>query len=141
MKLCPSCNQRTNNRRMINRRTVSLGTAVSSGINNNNNAIGMKGRCHRETKLLPCDLWVMTMNIMWGFSIFTFCEELWPKQNYTQFMWGFMEARVQLDGISGGYMHAVFKPVLQQGGEIHHIFLPREAYYSSQGSRIFGASV
>ena len=47
------------------------------------------------------------------------------KTNYTQFIWGFMEARVH-DGVSGGYMHAVFKPAVQQGAEIWtsppHIF-------------------
>ena len=43
-----------------------------------------------------------------GFLYFQFSEELWPKQNYTQFIWGLMEARVQ-NGVSGGYMHAVFK--------------------------------
>ena len=67
-----------------------------------------------------------------GFSIISFCEELRPKQNYTQFIWGFMEARVQ-NGASGGYMHAVIKPVVQQRAEIWtrppHL-LPREAYYS-----------
>ena len=69
-------------------------------------------------KLLPC-------KNMWGFSTFSFCEALWPKQNYIQFIWGFMEARVQ-NGVSGGYMHAVFKPSVQQGAEIWtsppHIF-------------------
>ena len=25
---------------------------------------------------------------MSGFSTFSFCKELWPKQNYTQFIWG-----------------------------------------------------
>ena len=86
-----------------------------------------------------------------------------------------MEARVQND-VSGGYkyMHAFFKPVVQQGaeislvprppltaffaavpkkaegrlgyearqryGQVYHIFLPREAFYSSQVSRIYVAS-
>ena len=64
---------------------------------------------------------------------------------YTIYM-GLYEACVQ-NGISGGYqsgyIHAVFKPAVQQGAEIwtvHRIFLPREAYYSSQVSRIFIAS-
>ena len=44
------------------------------------------------TKLLPCDLWVMTYEKIhhpWGCFTFSFCEELWPKQNYKQFIWGF----------------------------------------------------
>ena len=62
-----------------------------------------------------------------GFSICSFSEEL---QNYTQFICGFMGARVQ-NGVSGSYVHAVFKPAVQQGAEIwtevHYILLPREA--------------
>ncbi len=61
---------------------------------------------------------------------------------YTIYM-GFMEERVQ-NGVSGGFMHAIFKPAVQLGAEIWtnppHI-LPREAYYSSQVSRIYVASV
>ena len=53
---------------------------------------------------------------MWGFSTLSFCEELWPKQNYTQFIWGFMEDCVQ-NGVSGGYMHAIFKlNIFTKGG-------------------------
>ena len=29
----------------------------------------------------------------------------------------------------------------QRSGQVHHIFLPREAYYSSQVSRMYVASV
>ena len=47
------------------------------------------------------------------------------KTNYTQFIWGFMEEGVQ-NGVSGGYMLAVFKPAVQQGAEfwtsLRHIF-------------------
>lgn len=44
------------------------------------------------------------------------------KQNYTRFIWLFMEARVQ-NGVSGGYMHNIFEPGMHQGPEIWTILL------------------
>ena len=58
-------------------------------------------------------------------TIFSFCEKLWPKQNYAQIVCHFMEARVQ-NSVSGSYMSAIFEPVVLKQAEIWislpHIF-------------------
>lgn len=74
----------------------SPGTKKRGGIN----IVCHEGGVHRVIKLnIPCDSWVKTKKIYIGFSIFSFCEEVWPKQKYTQFMWGIMEACE--NGVSG----------------------------------------
>ena len=64
----------------------------------------------------PYNLWVMNI-IKVGFLYFHFLwGDMVKTKLYTIYM-GFMEARVQ-NGVSGGYMHAVFKPAVQLGAEI-----------------------
>ena len=70
------------------------------------NVMGRQG-----SKFIPYKLFLA------GISTFTFCKELWPKQNSTQFLWGPFKGRVQ-NGISGSYMYAVFKLVAHEESEI-----------------------
>ena len=54
---------------------------------------------------------------MWSSSTFSFCEELWPKQNYTRLFMGPYKARGQ-NGVSGSYMLAVFELRAHEASEI-----------------------
>ena len=51
-------------------------------------------------------------------STFTFCKDVRPKQNYTQFiwsLWGPYKARVQ----NGSYMDAIFKLVADDESDLY----------------------
>ena len=97
--------------------------------------IWYEGGVKKEAKCIPL------RNSILSFSNFSVYEVLRPKNtlhNVYESLWGPIKASVQ-NGVTGSYMHAVFKLVVYEEPEIWTSLphsLSRKAYYSSQVSRI-----
>ena len=88
--------------------------------------------------ILGCKLRFST----WGLSTCTFCEELWPNQNYMHIcmgLYGPLTRQVfEMASLAVTWMSSwnLWPTNRQRSGQVYHIVLPREAYYSSQVSRM-----
>ena len=85
---------------------------------------------------------------MSGLSAFSFCKELWPKQNYTFYVSLYGTLGLQSTCSTCASLIVTWLQSLnlwhmksQRIGQVYHIVLPRKAYYSSQVSRVCVASV
>ena len=91
-------------------------------------------------KLLPCDLWVKTMKKC-GVSLFAVSVRSYKTiYNLYAALWGhvFKMASQAATCMPSSNLRCNKG---QRSGQVHYILLPREAYYSSQVSRICVASV
>ena len=84
---------------------------------------------------------------MWSSSTFSFCAELWPKQNYTHFICLLMGplqstwSKWRLCQLHGCSLRTESARSVRELGKFTTYYLLRKAYYSSQVSRVCVASV